>query len=232
MGFLDAFIGGIFSVDQQQSAQRYDKAEAERAYKRSLDQRDYMNRYNSPQEQMQRLKEAGLNPNLAYGTGTTGTQPNAPQYQPQKGRPAQINPKISLQDYANIGLIQETTRQRKLENDYFENTVGEKTLQMQLKTLLSTANYEKALNINNRYRKDIDLLNLSIEIAKQNISLAEAELKARKAGVSYKDWVFWRQFFVTNEKMKRLLLRQQGDTQKGTPQDTKPSWDGLKNQFK
>lgn len=31
------------------------------------------NKYNSPQQQMQRLKEAGLNPNLIYGNGATAT---------------------------------------------------------------------------------------------------------------------------------------------------------------
>jgi len=31
------------------------------------------NEYNSPAQQMQRLKEAGLNPNLVYGNGATAT---------------------------------------------------------------------------------------------------------------------------------------------------------------
>lgn len=34
-----------------------------------LADRDYQNQYNSPVAQMQRLKEAGLNPNLVYGNG-------------------------------------------------------------------------------------------------------------------------------------------------------------------
>jgi hypothetical protein len=39
------------------------------------------NAYNTPLEQMRRLKEAGLNPNLMYGKGTTG---NAVQIAPSK----------------------------------------------------------------------------------------------------------------------------------------------------
>lgn len=35
--------------------------------------------YNSPQSQMQRFSEAGLNPNLVYGQGTNGNMSNAPQ---------------------------------------------------------------------------------------------------------------------------------------------------------
>lgn len=36
------------------------------------------NSYNSPQAQMARLQEAGLNPNLVYGNGATATSSSAP----------------------------------------------------------------------------------------------------------------------------------------------------------
>jgi len=39
------------------------------------------NEYNSPLNQMKRLKEAGLNPNLMYGKGTVGNATTMPQYQ-------------------------------------------------------------------------------------------------------------------------------------------------------
>lgn len=57
-------------------------------YNRSLSsqQNDYnlqmwnlTNEYNSPQAQMQRFKEAGLNPNLVYGQGNTGNASSPPQ---------------------------------------------------------------------------------------------------------------------------------------------------------
>lgn len=44
--------------------------EREKAY--NLDLWAKQNEYNSPKAQMQRLEEAGLNPNLMYGQGTTG----------------------------------------------------------------------------------------------------------------------------------------------------------------
>lgn len=54
------------------------------AYKRAIEQWHNQNRYNSPEQQMARLKKAGLNPNLVYGTGTvTGnTQGGRPEYKP------------------------------------------------------------------------------------------------------------------------------------------------------
>lgn len=58
------------------------KSESELAYQRSIEQRDYMNRYNSPEAQMQRFIDAGLNPHLIYGQGSGGQQQSAPQYSP------------------------------------------------------------------------------------------------------------------------------------------------------
>ncbi|WNK12956.1 MAG: DNA pilot protein [Microvirus sp.] len=46
------------------------KATAELAYQRDLAQWERSNAYNSPQEQMKRLKASGLNPMLAYGSGS------------------------------------------------------------------------------------------------------------------------------------------------------------------
>lgn len=57
------------------------KAEAELAYQRSVEQQNVMNAYNSPQAQMERYSQAGLNPHLIYGQGTPGNQQGIPQYQ-------------------------------------------------------------------------------------------------------------------------------------------------------
>lgn len=45
----------------------------------SLSDWNMQNAYNSPQAQMQRLKEAGLNPHLVYGTGTPASTADAPR---------------------------------------------------------------------------------------------------------------------------------------------------------
>lgn len=53
---------------------------AQYAYKQDLEQWHRQNQYNSPQAQMQRYKEAGLNPNLIYGQGTPGNASSSPSY--------------------------------------------------------------------------------------------------------------------------------------------------------
>lgn len=59
------------------------KEMAEYAYSQDLAMWNKQNEYNSPEAQMLRLQQAGLNPNLVYGTGTVSgnTSSNMPKYQ-------------------------------------------------------------------------------------------------------------------------------------------------------
>ena len=49
------------------------RQDATTAYQRSIDMWNMNNAYNDPSAQMERLKQAGLNPNLVYGGGATTT---------------------------------------------------------------------------------------------------------------------------------------------------------------
>lgn len=50
----------------------FNKAEAERARQYNTSMLQYQNAYNSPAQQIQRMKAAGLNPDLMYGNGQLG----------------------------------------------------------------------------------------------------------------------------------------------------------------
>lgn len=66
-GLAGSILGPITQFFQNKQNRKY-----------YLRDRDYNNWYNSPEQQMKRLKDAGLNPNLVYGSGnaiTTASQP-------------------------------------------------------------------------------------------------------------------------------------------------------------
>ena len=74
--------------------------------RRALEDWNRQNAYNHPSQQMQRLKEAGLNPNLVYGGGATTTA------QPVKTPEAQV-PNIDLQKVPEaIGAYQSVKNQQ------------------------------------------------------------------------------------------------------------------------
>lgn len=67
--------------------------ENEKAYQRNLQMWNLQNAYNSPTQQMARLRSAGLNPNLVYGSGVTGNSAGStPQYQPADVKRAELSP--------------------------------------------------------------------------------------------------------------------------------------------
>lgn len=98
MGFfstLGSAITGIFGANKsakqsQKNTQltiNAQKEAAELAWQNNLSLYHYNNAYNTPQAQMERLQEAGLNPNLVYGSGsvsgnTSGSLPSYPVTNP------------------------------------------------------------------------------------------------------------------------------------------------------
>lgn len=102
-------LGGIFSGSSSYRNQKkllrqqneYNTAAAELAYQRNLDMWNRQNAYNSPKEQMQRLRDAGLNPNLMYGQGNTGNASSAPDYNPAMSEINRYNGDFGIQQAAN-----------------------------------------------------------------------------------------------------------------------------------
>jgi len=77
-----SLIGDLFNSSSQESINRQNIAFQREMY--GQQQKDYLrnwslqNSYNSPQEQMRRFQQAGLNPNLIYGQGNPGNSGPVP----------------------------------------------------------------------------------------------------------------------------------------------------------
>lgn len=105
------WIQGRSNVDKTIEQQ---KAMAELEWKRSLEMWNKQNEYNAPEAQMERLRQAGLNPNLVYGSGSataTAAPATMPKYNaptPQYNYPA---PGIAdmLSQYQDFTIKQATT---------------------------------------------------------------------------------------------------------------------------
>lgn len=93
-GLIGGAVQGITSIfnsgaERRNSLKMADKSinaqkeAASLAYQRDVEMWDKNNLYNSPQAQRERLEQAGLNPNLAYGSGSVAgnTSTQIPKYQ-------------------------------------------------------------------------------------------------------------------------------------------------------
>lgn len=95
-------LGNIIGAVNQRKANQREEAYADKQYNRSradsLADYHMQNEYNSPQAQMQRLRAAGLNPNLIYGDGA-----NTPSATVRGSDSGSYKPQAYMPDYSFVG---------------------------------------------------------------------------------------------------------------------------------
>lgn len=128
-GLLGGLINKIGQKKTEKRQVAYQKELADYQYSKDLDMWSKSNEYNKPGAQMERLKEAGLNPHLVYGTGsvTGNTAPaSSPKYQNPgtqfKNVPA-VDPQAVLGNYINLKQSQQNIATQKAN----ENLINAKT---------------------------------------------------------------------------------------------------------
>jgi hypothetical protein len=104
-------LGGFIQQGMQNRARR---READKAYRREKAMIAEQNKYNAPVQQMQRFKDAGLNPHLMYSQGQPGLQTQHAQYQAPQidyGYQMQFDPLSMLNQYADLNQKSENIKQ-------------------------------------------------------------------------------------------------------------------------
>lgn len=110
----------------------HQKELAEYAYQKDLEMWRRQNEYNNPAQQMSRLKSAGLNPNLVYGSGSVvgNSSNNLPKYNAPNPEynyePVQSGVPGTLNEFANLALVQAQTNNVKANQKNIETrTINE-----------------------------------------------------------------------------------------------------------
>ena len=119
---------------------------------------DYQNLYNTPVQQMKRLKDAGLNPALMYGQGTTGNASNYPQ-----SKFTQLDPFATAGDMASL---QNSSINFGLANAQ-EKAIKTKTALDAIKTVAETSDYKLRRETFEKY--SLPFLQNTIRETDQNI---------------------------------------------------------------
>lgn len=135
MGFdfgISSFNVGLQRLADRE-ARKWSQQQSDTKWERDLEMRDYQNWYNSPEEQMKRWEDAGLNKNLIYGQGTPGNMSSSPSYSKAPGKFSAFslgNPEDNIQAYANFRKtmseseqVAQTTNNIKLHNQLMGNTM-------------------------------------------------------------------------------------------------------------
>lgn len=158
---------------------QWQQQENEKAYQRSLKMWNLQNEYNSPTQQMARIRAAGLNPNLVYGNGVTGNSAGStPQYEPAKFNAP------TMQAYRgwNLGISDATSqylayRTAKAQVDNMEAQNG------LIRQQTATEATRQANIAASTSRSEFDL-NMAKELKDVSVSSAIADMNYKQAGAS------------------------------------------------
>lgn len=118
-----ANIAGQSAMNKKQ--RQWASAEAEKAYQRNIEQWMRENAYNDPSQQMARMKAAGLNPNMIYGSGkATALSAPSPQKLAPKGQFNNPLAAVGGQQIASTAIAAQQARSIQLENMKKEYDLG------------------------------------------------------------------------------------------------------------
>ena len=172
---------------------RTQKELADYAYSKDLDMWNRQNLYNAPINQMARLAEAGLNPNLVYGQGVTGATGQAremPKYQaPRPGiSPTAVNMNLpgilsTYQDMqmkdAQIDNVKELTKSNLYQNIVDFYSIGS-DIERRKKLAEQAGNRAEATRLSNELRSinlliEQTLLESGIQVSRRTKELEKTE---------------------------------------------------------
>lgn len=194
-------VGGmIYNNAQQRRMQQKtidaNKEQAKYAYSQELEMMNRMNDYNSPAAQMQRYKNAGLNPNMIYGSGggSSGNQASIPKYnaptlQYNMNPIVQIPEMISM--YQDFSMKQAQINNLKAQNDSIRQNTMTSAMQAGL-TSVKTKQGEEAL------RQSIYTNPYQASIIANQARGSEAELRQK-----------WQQLKLMSQQEQTAYLNQQ-----------------------
>lgn len=176
LGLIGGSIDAIAQSEANRKNRKWSEMMAQRGREWALADFHMQNEYNSPAAQMARLKAAGLNPNLVYGTGaaTSSAQPvrstNIPQGTNRSTQPGQALTN-SIGSYIQLKSMDADIDLKK--NQQMLNLV-EMVLKGKQGRLLDTEEASKAFDLRMKER-----------LADTTVSAAEAQLKKTLADTQF-----------------------------------------------
>lgn len=176
-----------YNLELQNRQFQHNTDAANLEWQRNLEQWNLQNEYNSPSAQMQRYIDAGLNPNLIYGTGSAsaGNASASPTYSaakynsPSAERSENRAPKLDFDPYQALSFSNQLGIQ-KAQRDQISAQADYTKQQTKNAAISELINNARHLGLNLDNRKKEALLDLSVTAAKQGVSLNDARLSNLK----------------------------------------------------
>lgn len=212
---ISSVASGVFGLLGRKSAWKHDRQTYERQLADNRENWRLENLYNSPQMQMERLKAAGLNPNLVYGNGAvaTGGEVSPTQHNvtevpnPLKGA---VPPPGSV--LGQMYDLRQQSAQTSLTDEYIRSQIS--LQKMQAATAALTALETTGQSIKNQFaaetaRATIDNLLKDLDVKTTNIrstDVATTKNRYEIQNLIQKKTIDWQQHNANLQKITQEIL--------------------------
>jgi len=165
---LGAGVSGISNIASNLIGNSGSKRSQTRANNQNIAFWNMQNKYNHPVEQMARLKQAGLNPNLVYGGSPAQSAGNAEKIAPSKASEFKFdNPLNHMSSFQDFKIKNVQTDNLQAQNDVL-------TQDAILKGQQSVKTAAEGLSANAKAQVDQRLINTSVEAQKELLRQTQA----------------------------------------------------------
>lgn len=220
-------IGGLLGNKQSNDSSK-EVARENREF--SLDMWNRNNEYNTPLAQMQRLKDAGLNPNLMYGQGTTGNS-SAPA-SAEGRKPTQYSYMEGLQFWQNMKMNDQARQLQKSQTELnhaqaakIEADTANTHAQMQNTLDTNQFNRESRPKILEKY----DLDNAGIKLSNENLNKINAKIEADINQIKANTQLTARQADVAKASLGKIAIEVENAVKQGRSIDLQQVEQQFKN---
>lgn len=183
-------LNGVFQGISNRKNRKAQERENDKQRQFALDMWNRNNEYNLPINQMSRLRQAGINPHLAYSNGSPMNTSNAPAQASGSPLPAGESPRINIGELAQLMLmkaqkenIEADTEKKKAEADNVGvNTesakieLGYKERQLASQVNLTEQQIEESKARVNKIGSEIESLAVGRDMTRQQIQNLKANL--------------------------------------------------------
>jgi len=210
LGKVAGGIGSLFGIGRGKRQNKRNRKNM--LYQHELDKGmfDYQNAYNTPAAQMQRLKDAGLNPALMYSQGNTGNAsgyPQTKQMAPYQETPvdtmALINSALAA---ANIRQVDAQTEGQEINNDLEAQSLPFKIKRQRRELKQMTKQIENTIKDTEKKEAEKSLAQKKREIAEfeRQLKKQDAEWIIKGNSSTYENTI-WRSIKAAGHDMKTFI---------------------------
>lgn len=195
-GLLGSGTSSYGNWKQQQLANKANRELADLEWERNQQMWNMQNEYNTPAAQMQRYRDAGLNPNLTYQQGTPGNASSSSAYSRptmQAARMAEFNTNIApiLQTYADLNVKQAQVDNIKAQTDLIDKQIiteatRPKVLDSQVLTEAERRRLYGSQIYQNRAAADYNVWRLAHDQRREPYVLKISQMDAKEAALRYR----------------------------------------------